>query len=153
MFNKLEKGMRVELANGSKATITSVGARTFFAKPDGGTFRDREYSRVDGTTVDKTYNVKAILPTENLNAVIKHDFRDGKGSVDARYFINAGGDKGGIVALTAFVDADSRIGIGSTVGGTAQVINSVLKNNASLGGNAVVKNTVLDGAAIAGRVA
>jgi ADP-glucose pyrophosphorylase len=149
MFNNVKAGTRLELANGSKATVTEKGARTFFVKPDGGKLRAREYN-FDGKTIDERYNVKAIL-TEMLDAPLTYDFRDGNGAVEAHYHINPDGTKGGIVANTAFIDATSIVGIGSVVFGTASVLNSQVKGNSRVGGDLTIENAVIDGQELLGR--
>ncbi len=149
MFDKLKAGTRVQLANGMKATVTEAGKTTFYDKPDGGKFRTREYGS-EGKTVDARFNITAIL-NERLEASFQYNF--GKGMVAAHTHVNPDGTKGGIVADTAFVDEKSRIGIGSVVFGEAAIVNSELINNASVSGNAIVENTVVDGQKLTGRQA
>lgn len=152
MFNNVSAGQRVELANGMKGTVTEASSRTFFVKPDGGKHRTREYG-MDGKTVDSRFDVKALL-TETLCEGIPggYDFGDGNGKVPAHYHINEAGDKGGIVADTAYVEG-SRIGIGSVVFGSATVINSTLKGNARVGGDVLIENATLNGDSVLGRAA
>jgi hypothetical protein len=148
MFNQMKAGMRIELANGLKATVTEVFKKTFLAKPDGGKHRVREYD-FEGKTVDSAFDLKALL-AERIDGAMTWDF--GYGPVSAHYHINPDGTKGGIVADTAYVCALSRVGIGSVVFGDAQVINSEIKGNSIIGGG-TFEGVVLDGQRVAGRMA
>jgi hypothetical protein len=152
MFKTMKTGARLLLANGMKATVTEITSKTFLAIADGGAYRAREYGLADGKTIDPSFNVQALL-NESKDKPLKHDFRDGKGSVAAHNHKNADGTYGGIVADTAFVCPATRVGIGSQVGGTARVTNSILKNNASVTGNVEITNAVVDGDRITPRQA
>ena len=141
-------GDRLELDNGLKATVTKKFNKTFFAKADGGKYREREYD-YSGETIDKAFKVKSLL-IEELENIISYDFEDGKGSVPAHRHTNPDMTKGGIVADSAQLMGDVRIGLGSMVFGNASVVDSDIKNNSRIGGEATVVDSVVSGSEVLG---
>lgn len=84
-------------------------------------------------------------------ALTKYDFGDGRGEVAAKRHMNPQGDEGGIVAATARVSADSRIGRGSVVFGNAVVTGgSKIIDNSRIYGNAQVHAKTLRGVDVNG---
>lgn len=172
MLSNVKKTDRVELENGLFATVTDVrtnwGRKTIFIRPDGGSYKTREYIE-NGATSNELFNVDRVLSTssdtiiaeakkkiEELQAIINSkasdgyeekmmDFGDGRGMVKARRHLNPEGDFGGYVATTASVSSDSRVGRGSVVFGNARVSNGAkIKGNSRIGGNANVNGATLE---------
>lgn len=104
--------------------------------------------------LDEVEATQLVTKAPVAEKLTSYDFKDGKGSVPAHRHMNPivhlangtteGGDEGGIVANSAFVDSSSRIGRGSVVTGTAQVINGAKVINNSTISSGVINGFTVD---------
>lgn len=103
------------------------------------------------TLVGDVVAISEDAETPTTETLTSYDFGDGAGPVPAHRHMNPEGDEGGIVANTATVSADSRVGRGSLVYGTAQVSGgSKVINNSRVSGNARISGMRIDGMIIGG---
>ena len=92
---------------------------------------------------EQAEEMEATANTPPAQKLTKYDF--GAGEVPAHRHTNPDGSIGGIVADTALVSANSRVGRGSFVYG-----NAVVKNGAHIKNNARISGGTIDGTVIAG---